>query len=622
MSRTSLTPDSKRLRLADEFATELSRREASSPWHTRVETKTSSMLADTKLECTSPQLAHSSLSSSSSASSESSSDLTDHATLHSMPLTVVIFGATGDLAKKKLFPSLFQLCAQGHLPRHLSIVGYGRSKVDMDAFLAKQCVNVPQDDPRWSKQEFLSRISFHAGGYDEATSYEQLDQELRAYEAAHPSHRPGNRLFFLSVPPTVFGTVTEMISRHSRAATGGFTRLMIEKPFGRDSASFEDLNQLTAAHFKEGQLFRLDHYLGKEVLLNISTLRWANSLFEPLWNAQHIESVQITFKEDLGTDGRGGYFDGFGIVRDIIQNHLLQAFMFVAMEPPDDMSAPSIAAAKVALLRCVRPPDLHQREVFLGQFTADEASGAKGYLDDATVPAGSRCPTFAAVVLSVDNARWRGVPFLLSAGKGLDERLCEVRVRFRPQPYNRMMGVDAANELVMRVQPDEALYMVAVAKTPGICAGVGRTERRTPVAMGLRYATQFGDAETGVFKSGDAYERMLLNAARGDQALSVSAAELVEAWRVFTPMLHAIDAERPQPVLHPFGAPFPAGYDAWTDEHGIDIEPPARHWGAKEAEAHAAREAAAAAALATVAAQAEAAESREQDPFSNAAFVF
>ncbi len=544
-------------------------------------------------------------------------DLTDHATLTTCPLSVVIFGASGDLARKKLFPSLYQLCVQGHLPKHLNIVGYGRNRCELKAFVQKQCVNVPCTDERWAKDDFVAQISYHAGGYDDAKSYAELDARLRAYELSHPSGRPGNRLFCLSVPPTVFGTVAEMISASSRAANGGFTRLLIEKPFGRDSASFHELNELTARHFKETQLFRIDHYLGKEILLNISTLRWANSVFEPLWNAQHIESVQITFKENLGLAGRGGYFDGFGIVRDVIQNHLLQAFMFVAMEPPADMCGPSIIEAKANLLRSVRTLDMQNGDVFLGQFTA--GGGQPGYLDDETVPPNSTCPTFAACVLTVDSDRWRGVPFLLSAGKGLDERLCELRVRFRPQPYNRLMGVDAHNELVMRVQPDEALYMVAVAKTPGICAGVGRDERRTPVAMGLRYATQFGDGSP--FKSGDAYERMLLNASRGDQALSVSAAELTEAWRIFTPMLHQIDDEKPAPVLHPFGQQ-PDGYAEWTERHGIDIAPPARHWSAAEAHAHAAaQEAAAIAAQAAAEAAAEAA-AQASDPFSNPGFMY
>ena len=507
---------------------------------------------------------------------------TSHVDLFSAPLSIIIFGATGDLAKKKLFPALYKLCLEEQVPRDVNIVGYGRSAVELSSFIAKQCVNV-RDDPAYPRKAFQERISFHAGGYGASSSYEELDSKLRAYERAHPSGAPGNRLFFLSVPPTVFGTVAEMISLHCRASAGGFLRLMLEKPFGRDSASFEELNALTAAHFEETQLYRIDHYLGKEIILNISTLRWANALFEPMWTAKHVESVQIVFKENIGTEGRGGYFDEFGIIRDLLQNHLLQAFMFLAMEPPEAMTAAAILAAKVELLRTVRTLDLHEgKRVFLGQFSASTDGTSKGYLEDVTVPAGSRCPTLAACVLTVDNARWRGVPFLLSAGKGLDERLCELRVRFRPLACNQQLfGAPAQNELVMRVQPDEALYVVASAKQPGISAGLaGSEERRTPVAMGMRYAQTFGDG--GPFVCGDAYERMLLNAARGEQCLSVSAAELVEAWRIFTPLLHQIDSEQPQPVLHPFGE-FSEGYAEWARTHGIEVRPLDASWGGKEA---------------------------------------
>ena len=392
-------------------------------------------------------------------------DLTSHETLMGMPLTAVIFGATGDLAKKKLFPALYQLCLHGHLPRTLDVVGYGRSEVDYDAFIEKQCANI-KEDPRYSKAAFTARIRFHAGAYDAPESYERLASSMAAYEAS----QTGNRLFFLSVPPSIFGAVTQMISQHGRAATGGFTRLMIEKPFGRDTPTFEALDSVTSGVFEENQLYRLDHYLGKEVILNIPTLRWANQTFEPLWNGRYIESVQLTFKEDLGTDGRGGYFDSVGIIRDIIQNHLLQAFMWLAMEPPKAMTAAAIVEAKVALLRRVRtleldaPPSsgdgapgggVPPSGVFLGQFARHRDE--PGYLEDSTVPAGSCCPTFAALVLEVDNPRWRGVPFLFTAAKGMDERVCELRVRFRLQPHGAMMGVNSQNELVMRIQPNEAL---------------------------------------------------------------------------------------------------------------------------------------------------------------------
>ena len=507
------------------------------------------------------------------------SSLTDHETLMSMPLTVVIFGATGDLAKKKLFPALYQLCRHGHLPKTLNVVGYGRSPVDLEAFIAKQCVNI-KADASYPRSEFTDRIRFHAGGYEAPESYQSLAEEMREYEAGHAADArrtggppadgatvTGNRLYFLSVPPSIFGGVAAMIHEYGRAPAGGFTRLMIEKPFGRDSASFEELNEKTAGCFDESELYRLDHYLGKEVILNIPTLRWANQTFEPIWNAQHIESVQITFKEDLGTGGRGGYFDNVGIIRDIIQNHLLQAFMWLAMEPPASMRAVDIIKAKVELLKKVRTISLGDAPdyngVFLGQF--GRHGHEPGYTEDTTVPSGSNCATFAALFLQVDTPRWRDVPFLFTAAKGMDERVCEVRIRFRPSPSNRMMGVggEQANELVMRIQPNEALYLISVAKEPGITA----EQVRKPVVMDMSYANQFGDAYLG-----DAYERMFLNAARGDQALFVSSAELFEAWRIFTPLLHAIDEKKPPPVVHPFGY-YPRGFTEWTATRGVTIQP-------------------------------------------------
>jgi glucose-6-phosphate 1-dehydrogenase len=319
---------------------------------------------------------------------------------HTIPLTVVIFGATGDLAKKKLFPALYQLILLGHLPRSVNIVGVGRRAVQMEAFLAKQCAKV-NEDARLPLRSYTGRISFHAGGYDDPDAFAQLATKLDSLEQG----RPGNRLFFLSIPPTVFGTVSQMIASKVRAAPGGFTHLVIEKPFGRDTQTFNELDACTASLFDESQLFRIDHYLGKEVIQNIMHLRFSNSMFEPLWSNQHIESVEITFKENLGTGGRGGYFDGFGIIRDIMQNHLLQVFTYVAMDAPADSTNAAVAHAKVELLRAVKTLEFGARHTFLGQFTGNGVE--PGYLEDKTVPEGSRCPTFAAVVLEVQVSAMR-----------------------------------------------------------------------------------------------------------------------------------------------------------------------------------------------------------------------
>jgi glucose-6-phosphate 1-dehydrogenase len=320
----------------------------------------------------------------------------------SMPLSVVIFGATGDLAKKKLFPALYQLMLLGRFPRHVNIVGYGRRAVVLEDFVAKQCAQV-KEKPELPFAEYSKCITFHAGGYDDEASYEKLDAELKEYEAG----KPGNRLFFLSVPPTVFGAVSECIGSKARACEPAFTHLIIEKPFGRDTETFNELNHCTSSLFKESQLFRIDHYLGKEVVLNLMSFRFANQLFEPFWNKEHIESVEINFKENLGTGGRGGYFDGFGIIRDIMQNHLLQVFMFLAIEPPAGPGAEALIQAKEDLLKSVKTLHWDPAKAFLGQFTGaswtvgGEQHVEPGYLEDPTVPEGSRCPTFASVLLEV-----------------------------------------------------------------------------------------------------------------------------------------------------------------------------------------------------------------------------
>ena len=301
--------------------------------------------------------------------------------------------------------------------------------------------------------------------------------------------------------------------------------------------------------------------MGKEVILNISTLRWANQVFEPTWNREYIESVQIVFKEDIGLGGRGGYFDTFGIIRDMMQNQLLQIMLWIGMDPPEDMSAAKIREAKVELLRCIETLHFDANDCFLGQFGPSEAH--PGYLDDETVPKDSRCPTFASLLLQVNNTRWRGVPFLMTAGKGMDERVCEVRLRYKEQPHNELIAAMndghglPSNELVMRIGPGEALFMTTTSKVPGL-----KWKPKSTV-MDMSYDKQFKGTYVG-----DAYERLLLNAALGDRSLFVSADELVEMWRIFTPLLHQIDEQNPEVALHPFGV-LPTGWAEWAAAKGV-----------------------------------------------------
>lgn len=479
----------------------------------------------------------------------------------SSSLIVVIFGATGDLAKKKLFPALYQLmygCPDAPLlPLTTRIVGYGRSQVERDSFLAKQCANISGSH----REEFLSAISYCQGSYDDEKDFGKLDCLLQDLECGDG----GNRLFFLSVPPTIFGCVCENIHRRARSS-GGFTRLVIEKPFGRDSRSFAKLHDMTLQCFDEEQLFRLDHYLAKESVLNLVAFRFGNQMYEPLWNRSHIAQVQIIWKEALGTSGRGGYFDEFGIIRDMMQTHLMQIFMWLAMEPPDRLDALNICKEKRKLLQATRTLDMN--DCLLGQYTGNTWTASDGtertepgYLDDKTVPVESRCPTFAAVVLSVDNERWRGVPFLMRAGKGLDESLAEVRVMFKRKSYNALVE-SQPNELVLRIQPDQSIFLNCTAKRPGWAQ-----DRVAPVSLDMSYSQSFPKSYVA-----EAYERMLLQAAKGDRSLFVGADELVESWRIFTPLLDAIDRERPEPILYPFGMTSPDGLDCFARERGVFVD--------------------------------------------------
>lgn len=468
-------------------------------------------------------------------------------------VSIIVVGASGDLAKKKIFPALFALFYEGCLPKHFTVFGYARSKMTdeelRNMISGTLTCRIDQRENCGDKiEKFLKRCFYQAGQYSSEDDFKQLDAKLKRHEAG----RLSNRLFYLSIPPNIFIDVARCASCSS-SSENGWTRVIVEKPFGRDSESSAELTSGLKQFLTEEQIYRIDHYLGKELVENLSVLRFSNLVFEPLWSRQYIRNVQFIFSEDFGTEGRGGYFDNYGIIRDIMQNHLLQILALFAMEPPVSLDAEDIRNEKVKVLRSMRP--LQLEDVVVGQYKSHVKGGVKypGYTDDKTVPSNSITPTFAAAALFIDNARWDGVPFLMKAGKALHNRMTEIRVQFRHVPgnlYKRSFGTDldqATNELVIRVQPDEAIYLKINNKIPGLGMRLDRSN------LNLHYADRYSR------EIPDAYERLLLDAIEGERRLFIRSDELDAAWSLFTPLLRELETRKVAPELYPYGSRGPIG---------------------------------------------------------------
>ena len=477
-------------------------------------------------------------------------------------LTICVFGASGDLAKKKIYPSLLALFYEGRLPKSFSVFGYARSKMSSEEFREKirmslGCrieANADCDD---FMEVFLSRCEYVHGNYDVDADFQKLDAEMLKTEEG----KRAMRVFYLSIPPSIFVPVAQMSSRNVQSKTGE-TRVIVEKPFGRDLESSRALTKALAAELSEKQTYRIDHYLGKELIENLTVLRFSNIMFQPLWNRNYIRNVQINFSENFGTEGRGGYFDNYGIIRDIMQNHLLQIMALFAMEEPASLDAEDIRDEKVKVIRSIREIDIDN--VVLGQYKG-KTSGTNvfpAYLDDETVPKGSNCATFAAIALFIDNARWDGVPFLMKAGKALHKRGCEIRIQFRHAPGNIYADKKSSggggttgnssnaqcNELVIRIQPDEAIYLKINNKVPGLGHKMDRS------VLDLTYKSKYSVGELP-----DAYERLILDVIHGDKRLFIRNDELEAAWKLFTPLLETIESENIPPELYPYGSRGPIG---------------------------------------------------------------
>ncbi|XP_052190193.1 glucose-6-phosphate 1-dehydrogenase 6, cytoplasmic-like [Diospyros lotus] len=472
-------------------------------------------------------------------------------------LSIVVIGASGDLAKKKTFPALFKLYRQEFLNSdEVHIFGYARTKLSdhelrnrIHGYLAQGKDASDEHSEKLSK--FLQLIKYVSGSYDSEEGFSALDKEISQHETSKNNLEESlRRLFYLALPPSVYPSVCKMIKNccMNKADRGGWTRIIVEKPFGKDLSSSEELSTQIGELFDEQQIYRIDHYLGKELVQNLLVLRFANRFFLPLWNRDHIDNIQIVFREDFGTEGRGGYFDEYGIIRDIVQNHLLQTLCLVAMEKPVSLNPEHIRDEKVKVLQSIVP--INDEEVVLGQYD--------GYRDDPTVPNDSNTPTFATVILRIHNERWEGVPFILKAGKALNTRKADIRVQFKEVPGDIFRSQkQGRNEFVVRLQPAEAIYMKLTVKHPGLELSTDQSE------MDLSYRDRYQGVTIP-----EAYERLILDTIRGDQQHFVRRDELKAAWEIFTPLLHRIDNRELKTTPYKPGSRGPAESDKLVERAG------------------------------------------------------
>lgn len=444
--------------------------------------------------------------------------------------------------------------ADNLLPQDTVIYGYARSPMTDDQLRDRLRPYLAKTSHSPSVIEaFLGICRYQSGkAYGDVDAFTNLAASIAADEAAHP-HEQSNRLFYFAIPPNVFAETGIAIRQTSmQVEAKGWTRLIVEKPFGRDLESFETLNRTLAENFTEDHIYRIDHYLGKEMVQNLTVLRFSNTWFERVWNGNDIQCIILTFKEPFGTEGRGGYFDKYGIIRDILQNHLLQVLSLLTMETPTILEGPgagkAIRDAKVAVLNAVAPIQLE--DCILGQY--------EGYADDPTIEnKDTNCPTYAVIKLKINTPRWHGVPIILKAGKALDEKKSEMRIQFKDAPAAEYLfqGQDCPrNELVLRLQPHEAVYMKTNVKSPGFAAKPIQSE------LEVNYDTRFF-AHTQE-SNPDAYTRLIFDVLRGRHSAFVRDDELRRAWEIFTPVLHRIEQENIRPIIYPQGSRGPPEADA------------------------------------------------------------
>ena len=475
------------------------------------------------------------------------------------PCVLVMFGVTGDLARKKLMPAIYDLANRGLLPPGFSFVGFARRDWEDEDFAqltyraVKEYARTPFRDAVW--QQLSEGVRFVSGSFDDDEAFDDLASCVMRLDEERGTG--GNYAFYLSIPPGQFPTVVQQLKRSglSDPSAGGWRRVVIEKPFGHDLASARELNDILEEVFPPDAVFRIDHYLGKETVQNILALRFANEMYEPIWNRGYVDHVQITMAEDIGIGGRAGYYDGIGAARDVIQNHLLQLLALVAMEEPVAFDADSLRMEKEKVLSAVRLPADIAEGTARGQYSAGWQGGRQvhGFLEEDGIPPDSRTETYAALRLGVDTRRWAGVPFYLRAGKRLPRRMTEIALIFQRAPHLPFSATDTEelgqNALVIRIQPDEGITVRFGSKVPGTAMEV------RDVNMDFAYGESFTES------SPEAYERLLLDVLIGDPPLFPRQAEVELGWRILDPV-EDFWASRTKPDQYPAGTAGPPSADA------------------------------------------------------------
>ena len=480
------------------------------------------------------------------------------------PCVLVMFGVTGDLARKKLMPAIYDLANRGLLPPGFSFVGFARRDWADEDFAqltyeaVKQYARTPFRDAVW--QQLSEGVRFVSGSFDDDVAFDQLATTVMQLDAERGTG--GNYAFYLSIPPGQFPVVVQQLKRSGLSDQGaGWRRVVIEKPFGHDLASARELNATLEGVFPPNAVFRIDHYLGKETVQNILALRFANEMYEPIWNRGYVDHIQITMAEDIGIGGRAGYYDGIGAARDVMQNHLLQLLALIAMEEPVAFDADSLRMEKEKVLSAVRLPADITEGTARGQYSAGWQGGRQvhGFLEEEGIPADSRTETYAALRLGVDTRRWAGVPFYLRAGKRLPRRMTEIALIFHRAPHLPFSATDTEelgqNALVIRIQPDEGITVRFGSKVPGTAMEV------RDVNMDFAYGESFTES------SPEAYERLLLDVLIGDPPLFPRQQEVELGWRILDPV-EDFWASHTKPDQYPAGSAGPASADALMARDG------------------------------------------------------